>query len=700
MTTSARSSRRFPLVAIGALLWAVLVLALYYWVHKPITPNLMRAVGGGVLDTGVALVIVSVAGGLGHGVLRRVLDIGFWSRSGRLAAAGLVGLSLLSLAMMLVGAVVLSWWSIGLLLIVLVAATLRDFLTWWGELIALVRGGFPTDRWARFLAWFVVLMLVFTWMLALLPPSKWDVLTYHLAGAEQYVQRGHFYAVEHNHFLGFPQLLDTLFAGQLALTGRLAGAALIHWSIGVFLLLSAGGYAARRSGEVAGWLAVSVLLAAKSLWLEMTFAYVDLMPMGLAVVALSLVDHWQGAGDADQDADRPESDIQGGRVVAVVGALVGFGLGVKYSVLWMGAAFGLLVLWATRREGWRRWLEYAAMFGVVAGIVFLPWLIRNLIWYDNPVYPLMFESAEMDTIRQEWYSRPESGLIYGADAWQLPIFPFMITFFGVEAEGSYGTDIGPLFLMLIPLLLIVWRHLNAAERSTVVRALVIAGCVAVAWILSAAFGSYISKQTRLVFYLFGPLAVAAGIGFQALRKLPKKPFDLYFVLQALVALILVFTLIDAARFVNNSGANYYFSGKKDYETRYLEHTLAWHYVTMQQVNELPEGSTVRFLWEPRYLYCDNERLDCHTDSLMDAWYYARRTVSDGSPVAIAQRWQKEGADYLLVYEDGRSREQDNAELYTDADWNAWFVFVEQELVEEWRNGSEEKVQYVLYRWRE
>ncbi|MCD4685830.1 MAG: hypothetical protein K8S97_07830, partial [Anaerolineae bacterium] len=625
----------------------------------------------------------------------------FWTPPERLAAAGLVGLALLSLAIMIVGAVALRWWGVGLLLIALVAITFRDFLAWWGELFSWLRGGLPADRWSRFLAWFVLLMLVLTWLLALMPPSKWDVLTYHLAGPEQYVERGRFYAVENNHFLGFPQLVDTLFAGQIALTGRLTGAALIHWGIGVLLLLAAGGYAARRSGEVAGWLTVSMLLAAKSVWLEMTFAYVDLMPMGLAVVALSLIDQWLGYGDAVHE--NPDHDVPSGRdwrIVVLVGALVGFGLGVKYSVLWMGAAFGLLVLWLTRRDGWLRALGYAAVLGVVAGIVFLPWLIRNALWYDNPVYPLVFESAEMDTIRQDWYNQPESGLIYSSDAWQLPVFPLVITILGVEAAGAYGTDIGPFFLMLIPLLLLSWKQFNVAERATVVRTLLIAGCVAVAWILSAAFGSYISRQTRLVFYLFAPLAIAVGIGFHALRKLPKKPFDLQFVLRALVALILVFTLIDAVRFVNNSGLNHYFSGKQDYDTRYLEHTLSWHYVTMQEINTLPEGTTVRFLWEPRYLYCDNERLNCHPDSLMDAWYYARRTVDDGSPDAIAQHWQGDGADYLLVYEAGRDHEQENAALYTDADWDVWFAFVDQQLVEEWRNGAADNVQYVLYRWRE
>ncbi len=210
--------------------------------------------------------------------------------------------------------------------------------------------------------------------------------------------------------------------------------------------------------------------------------------------------------------------------------------------------------------------------------------------------------------------------------------------------------------------------------------------------LTAAFGSHVSLRTRFVLYMFGPLAVVAGITLESMRRLPKKPFDLGFIMQAMVALTVVFMLINAVKFTNNSGVNLYFSGEDDtYRDDYLEHELGWHYVTMQDINQqLPEDTTVRFMWEPRYLYCDNERMNCYTDSLMDAWYYARRTVDDGSPAAIAEQWKADGADYLLVYEFGRKFEcgtfcgadEEGTELYSTDDWRAWDTFVEDYLVED------------------
>jgi 4-amino-4-deoxy-L-arabinose transferase-like glycosyltransferase len=697
-----RRRTRYTITIISALVWTMLILGLYYWVHKPLTPALAEAVGGALLDSVVALMFAVVGGGLGRYLLRR-LDLRTWSTAERLAAEGVIGLAALSLLILGVGVLLLNPLSMAALFVMVAALTWLDLFAWIKEFASWLRGGLPADRWPRFLALTTLIMLILAFILSLMPPYKWDVLTYHLAGPQQYVQEGRFYAVEHNHFLGFPQLVDTLYAGQLALTGRLEGSGVIHWAIGVFLLMSAGGYAARRTSTTAGWITVSVLLAATTVWLEMTFAYSDLMPMALAVIGLALAESWVAAREGELNAKHNAS-----RYLIAIGIVAGLGMSTKYTALWMGVAFGLLVLWLGRRDGWRAVVLYGVVYGLAAAVMMVPWLVRNAVWYHNPVYPLVFEAGEMDSIRQEWYAQPHSGLAYGADAWQIPILPVTATFLGVEGAGTYATDIGPLFLILAPLVLLTWVYLSDEERKTISRAMVIVGVVTVIWVFTAAFGSHVSLRTRFVLYMFGPLAIVSGITLESMRRLPKKPFDFGFIMQAMVALTLVLMLIDAVKFLNNNGVSLYFSGEDEYKEDYLQHMLGWHYVTMREINQLPENTTVRFLWEPRYLYCNNERINCYTDSLMDAWYYARRTVGDGSPAAIAKRWQVEGNDYLLDYEFGRTfecgelcgAEEGGTELYSAADWAAWDEFVEKYLIEMWRNGPEDETRYILYRWRD
>lgn len=695
-----RTNQRHLLISVSVLLWVALIFGLYYWVHKPLTPALAEAIAGALLDVGLGIAFLVIAGGIGRRILTVLLgDLMFWNTVERIAATALFGLSALSLVIMLVGVFTLDTACIAIILAVVVILVLRDELHWLADLRAWLGAGFPVSHWERFIAASVMIVLAIALLLAVMPPAKWDVLTYHLAGSQQYIQHGRFYAATHNHFLGFPQLLDTLFTGQLALTGRLTGAAIIHWMSGILLLMAVAGYVVRRTDAVTGWFAAAVIVTMPSIWLEMTVAYVDLMPVGLAVVALSLADEWR-----IRRADARDSHHQtrlSWRYLIGIGALIGFGLGVKYTVLWLAVAVGILILWIGRQDGPRCMVSYGTIYSVTVLLVFAPWLVRNAVWYENPLYPFLFEGAEMDVLRQEWYSQPGSGLIHTSDAWQLPLLPITATILGVESAGLFGADVGPLYLILIPLLPLSWAHLTEPARQTVRLALIVVTVIGAAWWISAATGSYISLQTRLVFYVFGPLALVASLGFAALQRLPKKPFDLYFVLRALVSMTFVFTVVAAVQHFNNSGVNLYFSGKADYEERYLEHTLGWHYKTMQQINTLPPDTTVRFLWEPRYLYCDNKRLTCYPDALMDAWYYARRTIGDGHPSAIADAWHMGGIDYLLVYEFGRTYERDNASLYEDADWDAWASFVDEYLSEEWRNGNaEDDAQYILYRWRD
>ena len=276
--------------------------------------------------------------------------------------------------------------------------------------------------------------------------------------------------------------------------------------------------------------------------------------------------------------------------------------------------------------------------------------------------------------------------------------PLVATIFGAEDQGSYGVDIGPWFLILTPLIALVWRRLDERERGAARRALIVAGAILIAWIVSSAFGSYGNRQTRLILYVFPPLAVISALALEGMRRLPDKPLNLGFVLRAMLTLTLALTAITAARQALGSGLDRYYSGEDDFRDAYLNHALGWHAEAMRQVNALPPGTRVRFLWEPRALYCQPDGAACIPDSLMDGWYYARRTVGDGSADAIAAAWQHD-ADRLLVYDFGVRFEREGNTLYTPDDWAAWDAFVAEHLIEEWRGLADGEPIYTLYRWR-
>lgn len=690
------SQSRAVRVAAAAVTWTLLILGLYYWVHKPFDAALAGALGGALFDLATAGVFVAVGSGLGRRLLRAV-DRAGWSTGERVAAEGITGLAALSLAIFAVGLIALRAISIGALLLVMAALTARDVIGWLRDLVGCLRVGLPTGGWLRFVALAVVLLVGMALVMSVLPPTQWDTLTYHLYGPARYVDHGRFYAVPHVHFLGFPQIVEALYAGQVALTGRLTASAPLHWAIGALMLLMTGSFAARRAGRTAGWVAAGTLVAGNTVWLEFFEAYVDLMPMALAMVMLAVAERWVEAV-LDARAGGPSGQTAR-RTLILLGALAGWAMGTKYTAIWLAASFGVLILWVSRKEGWRAALMRGALYTAVASLVLLPWLVRNAIWYHNPVYPLFFPAAEMDALRLDWYTAPGTGLVPTGRAWQVPILPLTATVFGLEGSVTYQADIGPLFAFLVPLLLLVWGRIEAAQQALVRRVLIVVGVSVLIWMVSAAFGSSYNVQTRLVFFMLPPLAVLAGIAVEGLRRLPVKPLDLGFVLRMMVALVLVLTLISAGRKFVTSGLHAYFSGEDGYRKAYLDHVLGWTNVAMEQVNALEPGTEVWFLWEPRGLYCDEDRVICRVDSTLDAWYHARGTVGDGDPAAIAAAWKASGADALLVFESGRTFEVDDNENYTGADWAAWETFTADYLEEVWRGGSEDDPAYILYRWR-
>src|SRR5690606_33258431 len=177
-------------------------------------------------------------------------------------------------------------------------------------------------------------------------------------------------------------------------------------------------------------------------WLELYEAYVDLMLMGLAAVMLAVTEAWvtrRGSRAGLYD-------------LALLGALAGWSMGVKYTAIWLVAGFGVLIVWLSWRDGVRPLLARAALYGGVAALVLLPWLVRNTIWYHNPVYPFFFPSSGLDEVHQTWYVAPGTGLVPTGRAWHIPLLPFMATVFGVEGGVLYQADIGPMFMFLVPLL--------------------------------------------------------------------------------------------------------------------------------------------------------------------------------------------------------------------------------------------------------
>ncbi len=651
----------------AALIGLIAVLVGYYWVHKPLDPALIFSLGGAALDGLPAALLALVAGGVG----RRILSIIFplsaiphapqpvnrvggqetvikplsteWggnhfgmSRAEKTALEGLLGLGLFSLGALALGLVGLYaggvlWAALALTF----ALTRRAALDWLRDAGSLLRAAArPESGWARCLMLFGGLLLGLALLQAAAPPTAFDAINYHLVGPQRYLAAGRIVAAPDNHFLGFPQGVEILFGVAISLFGRDTAAAPVHALFGLLGLLAVGGVARRFAGEVAGWLAVTRLLASYSLWLLLGWPYVDLALLAYGAVALALSSMYRAS---------PEKL----RLIVLMGVIAGLALGVKYTAVGLVGAMALVVLSAEYRVPSQS-IRAVMLFGMVAALVFLPWALKGVAFYGNPVYPFAFGGLNWDDGRSATFSTSGQGLLGTERAWQLLILPAAAAVFGVEKGEGFSFTAGA-WLLTAPFFLLPLGWPWLAERAKwLAKICILLGLPLLAFWMILAATSGIGGQTRLMAMGLPVAAVAGALAFDGLKDWPKKPLDVGFLARALLALTLVFNALDAVRYTVSSGVLPYLLGYKSRDIYLIEH-LGSYLLLTQKLAELPAGSTVRFLYEPKTYYCPPS-VTCLGDMLFDHW--PRALAAAGTPDAVFAGWQAAGDDYVLIYKLG------------------------------------------------
>ncbi|HWE92623.1 MAG TPA: hypothetical protein VG269_01500 [Tepidisphaeraceae bacterium] len=364
-----------------------------------------------IVDGGVMLLWLGAATGIGllalraiggderdsHGVLHVLTAAGL----------GLGGIALLSLGLGLIG-----WLNFRTAVALLAVGWLMGFAALWG------RGALPATRewlaakagweWLGLLATpFVVVWLVG----AMVPPGMlwtpeephgYDVAEYHLQIPREWYEAGRIVPLHHNVFSYFPFNVETHYLLAMHLRGGpWAGmylAQLMHGAFVVLTVLAVYGFARRGAGPPGAMIAT--LAAASVPWLsqlapiaydEGGFLLFGTLAIGWALAALS----------------EAQSRL---RRFALAGVMAGFACGSKLTavpevlvfvpVCAVGVGFfTMLGCKSTSAEndpvrrpeaefvGGRGLRVGIAIFLLTGSLCFAPWLVRNMAWAHNPVFP-------------------------------------------------------------------------------------------------------------------------------------------------------------------------------------------------------------------------------------------------------------------------------------------------------------------------
>lgn len=619
-------------LGIGVLLWVFLVVAFYYVAHKPFTAANLLALAQGLAGLVGGGLVAALGAGVGLRLLAR-LDLRPGERLIWSAAVGMGAISLAGLGLGALGA--LRPWLLWPLTVAGLAATGRPL---WRALRSAWTEGFwrRRGRLDRLLSLYCGLMLTIALLWALTPPTAWDGLVYHLTAPKLYLATGRISHPLDLPYLGFPELMEMLFAWGMGLGGERAAAA-VHWFYG---LLMVGALLTEGQHRVGPW-AAAVLLSAPTVVLLAGWPYVDLALMLYSTLAfLALL--------------RSQSDDPHRRAwLALSGVGAGLALSTKYTALALLPALALTLL-AIRSAGTNTrlapMLGRAAcdllLLGGVALALWFPWLLKNLLLTGNPTYPFFFGGLYWDDWRAWWYDRPGTGLAYTAP-WKLLTAPWDATIWGIEGTEGYSATIGPLFLALLPLLPLIWQKLSAAQRQWLRGGLAFCLVLYLFWLWGVARTGLLI-QTRLLFPAFGVLALMGGMALEGAEALPRRPLDLGWLVRAVVVGVLALTLTGAfleAAQGQPLGVLLGFERQEDF----LARRLGWYYVAVETINQqLPADAVVLFLWEPRSYHC---RVECRPDALLDRWLHTIHLHGHNAD-RIAALWRAEGVTHVLLHRAG------------------------------------------------
>lgn len=655
MSDSDRTSRTWVKPAAGAaLLWCTGAIAAYYTVHQPLHEGQIRSLAD------LLLTLMLWVGSIGH--THAVGSLLLKRREGlseQVLTAMRIGLGFFFLSLLLLGLGALGLyrtWLFWLLFLLPTPWSLPPFLR-------SVPGLFPPchTRFDNALRFFLAFAIGLAFLRALLPPTAWDSLVYHLTGPALYRRAG---ALVHDvdlAYLGFPQAGSMLFLWGIMLAGPEL-AQLFHFTFMLLTLLLTAELA-ERAAPGKGWLASALLLSAPTSWLLSSWAYVEWMGMFAGVAALLCIVRLGHSQDAGENP----------RLALCAGLFVAFAFGAKYTTA--GLLLGLLLAFVLARRS----LRMTAIFLGAMALGILPFLLKNWFLTGNPAYPFFFDGLYWDDARRFWYGRFGTGL----GVLDLILAPVHATVFGVEGGAvsgfpSYGASIGPLFLALIPLNIFGRPHVSG-QRQALAATTIVAGAGYLLWLVQMGTSALL-VQTRLLMPVFPMLAVLAAAGFRALERFWDWGRSAAFILSGLMLFVFGVTAFGYLSETVRDRSLGVVMGEIPDETYRLQE-LGAYVIAMDQINQLDDGAVIRFLWEPRSYDC-REDIVCEPDALLDRWWYARRAGLGAE--AVIETWSAEGVTHVLLFRDGMAAARDAGyDPFEAEDWIQLERFTEELLQPVW-----------------
>ena len=329
---------------------------------------------------------------------------------------------------------------------------------------------------ALLLAAVMVSVVILSWV----PPVSRDALTHHLAVPKLYLQHGSIHEIPSVMFSYYPMNLDLLYLIPLYLGNDIIPK-YIHFAFALLTAWLIFGYLRKRLDAV--WAAGGALFfLSLPIIIKLSITvYVDLGLVFFSTAALISLFRWL------------EFRLNF-KYLVLSAVCCGLALGTKYNaliVLFLLTVFvPLLHIFQTKSESsgaetsarrisqrvqWQAMVS-GVLFCLIALMVFSPWMARNVIWKNNPVYPLYnrvfnppkeeiprspvaeqkgdvadFQSDGLKKKTSGWGPFALRKIIYRESVWEIALIPVRIFFQGRDDDPKYFDGKLNPFLLLLPI---------------------------------------------------------------------------------------------------------------------------------------------------------------------------------------------------------------------------------------------------------
>jgi 4-amino-4-deoxy-L-arabinose transferase-like glycosyltransferase len=327
------------------------------------------------------------------GRLSRVLQLNFISVAEELAFSIMLGTGALGLSVLGLGlAGLLSPWPVGLF-ILLLFISLRSELTRFVAVTRQVLAAATATRERTILSGFYLLIVLVLILRASSPPWAVDEVIYHLPATKLFVEQGRVYPLIHQPLGNMPFLVHMIYALCLLAHSDIA-AKFFSLLLTIITSIALYGFAVRFLTRQIGLVAMFGFLSACMVVEVGVSTRIDVSLAGMLFLATYAMILYLDTRDM--------------RWLFASAILSGFSLGIKLNaLLWLGC-LGAMFLFESivrLRVGFPRLVKTTVLYAFITLAVSSPWLIKNAIWFHNPVYPFITgELAEFNDWQPRYFN--------------------------------------------------------------------------------------------------------------------------------------------------------------------------------------------------------------------------------------------------------------------------------------------------------